>query len=274
VQQGLINEYDAEKRIYDLRQQALPGLREQVQKIVELSEGFDPATPQAEAARDAQNLLKDLNALQSPLQKLEAQTRETAANGFGQMFSDIVSGAKTAKEAFRDLVGNIAKYVLDIVAKRLGQKLAESLIPSGSFGGGGFGGFLGNVFSLFGFHSGGLVQAGGQTFTRALPLALAATMATAAPRYHSGGIAGFAPNEVPAVLLRGEEVLTEDDPRHIKNYRAGGNGVMVNSKVVINGAKGDAQKQERAGNDLQQQINTVIDQWALREKRPGGLLAN
>ena len=36
----------------------------------------------------------------------------------------------------------------------------------------------------------------------------------AAPRYHSGGIAGLAPDEVPAVLKRNEEVLTENDPRH------------------------------------------------------------
>jgi len=38
-----------------------------------------------------------------------------------------------------------------------------------------------------------------------------------APRYHVGGIAGLKPGEVPAVLMRGEEVLTADDPRHIAN---------------------------------------------------------
>lgn len=40
---------------------------------------------------------------------------------------------------------------------------------------------------------------------------------TNAVRYHGGGIAGLAPNEVPAVLEKGEEVLTEQDPRHRKN---------------------------------------------------------
>ena len=40
-----------------------------------------------------------------------------------------------------------------------------------------------------------------------------------ARRMHSGGLAG---NEVPAILQRGEEVLTADDPRHRGN--AGGKG--------------------------------------------------
>ncbi|CAK0766134.1 hypothetical protein CCP3SC15_330021 [Gammaproteobacteria bacterium] len=38
-----------------------------------------------------------------------------------------------------------------------------------------------------------------------------------AHRYHAGGIAGLAPDEVPAILKRGEEVLTAQDPRHIYN---------------------------------------------------------
>ena len=39
-----------------------------------------------------------------------------------------------------------------------------------------------------------------------------------APRYHTGGIAGFAPEEVPAILRRGEAVLT---PGQMKALGAG-----------------------------------------------------
>ncbi|NEJ83178.1 hypothetical protein GR268_42630, partial [Rhizobium leguminosarum] len=39
-------------------------------------------------------------------------------------------------------------------------------------------------------------------------------------RYHTGGIAGLRPDEVPAVLKKNEEVLTEQDPRH--RFNAGG----------------------------------------------------
>jgi hypothetical protein len=41
-------------------------------------------------------------------------------------------------------------------------------------------------------------------------------------RYHTGGIAGLKADEVPAVLKRGEEVLTQADPRHRDNQ--GGTG--------------------------------------------------
>ena len=39
-------------------------------------------------------------------------------------------------------------------------------------------------------------------------------------RYHTGGIAVLKPNEGPAILERGEEVLSADDPRHINNVGA------------------------------------------------------
>jgi hypothetical protein len=47
-------------------------------------------------------------------------------------------------------------------------------------------------------------------------------------RYHLGGIAGLRPNEVAAILERGERVLT-------KNQQKGGGGVMVtvNSSPTI-----------------------------------------
>lgn len=38
-----------------------------------------------------------------------------------------------------------------------------------------------------------------------------------APKYHSGGVAGVGQNEVAAVLQKGEEVITRNDPRHRYN---------------------------------------------------------
>lgn len=64
-------------------------------------------------------------------------------------------------------------------------------------------------------HSGGVVGAGGRRRS------VSATLIANAVRYHQGGIAGSVPglarSEVAAVLKRGEEVLTRDDPRHILN---------------------------------------------------------
>jgi phage-related minor tail protein len=51
-----------------------------------------------------------------------------------------------------------------------------------------------------------------------------------ARRYHLGGIAG---NEVPAILERGEEIVTRRDPRHVLN--GGQSGMNVTIAPVING---------------------------------------
>jgi tape measure domain-containing protein len=64
-------------------------------------------------------------------------------------------------------------------------------------------------------HSGGVIGAGVGSRVHGLP----AAMFRSAPRYHTGGIAGLAPDEVPTVLKRGEEVLTRNNPRH--RYNAG-----------------------------------------------------
>lgn len=61
-------------------------------------------------------------------------------------------------------------------------------------------------------HEGGIAGEVGGRSRSVSPLAFAG-----APRYHSGGIAGLQPNETTAILKKGEEVLTEDDPRHRAN---------------------------------------------------------
>jgi hypothetical protein len=60
-----------------------------------------------------------------------------------------------------------------------------------------------------------------------------------APRYHDGGMAGLQPNEVPAILERGEEVLDSKNPRHIMNAGrqqgggGGGGGTMAIRNVLV-----------------------------------------
>jgi hypothetical protein len=74
---------------------------------------------------------------------------------------------------------------------------------------------IANTASFAAAHTGGI--AGFPTMRRSVsPLVFAGAM-----RYHVGGLAGLRPGEVPTILKRGEEVLTEDNPRHIKNQRGG-----------------------------------------------------
>ena len=54
----------------------------------------------------------------------------------------------------------------------------------------------------------------------------------AAARFHTGGIAGLRPDEVPIIAQRGEEILTRGDPRHRANGGVGSSAAPVNLKVV------------------------------------------
>ncbi|AOX20723.1 tape measure protein [Kozakia baliensis] len=81
----------------------------------------------------------------------------------------------------------------------------------GAFSGGGSSDpFAGAGVDVGGFHSGGIVGAGEQTFTRGLNPSIFKN----AVKYHTGGIAGY---EVPAILKRGEGVFTEGQMAAIGN---------------------------------------------------------
>jgi hypothetical protein len=89
-----------------------------------------------------------------------------------------------------------------------------------------------NSVSLF--HSGGTVGAGGSNRSRSVPASLFA----GAPRYHSGTVVGFKPDEQAAILQNGEEVLDKTDPRNILNggAAAGGNrgtGAAIGLRQIL-----------------------------------------
>jgi hypothetical protein len=71
--------------------------------------------------------------------------------------------------------------------------------------GGAFGGTAGGGGLLAGvFHGGGVVGSVGTGPARMMP----AAALSKAPRMHTGGMAGLRPDEVPAILQRGEMVLS------------------------------------------------------------------
>jgi hypothetical protein len=81
-------------------------------------------------------------------------------------------------------------------------------------------------------HEGGIAGVSGAP-TRRLP----EWMFAVAPRFHSGGVAGLGSNEVPAVLRRGEMVITPADQWMLLNLirsgrTGGGGGNVVNVQVV------------------------------------------
>lgn len=68
-------------------------------------------------------------------------------------------------------------------------------------------------------HTGGVVGSIGAGMGN-MRRAVAPALFAGALAYHSGGIAGLRPDEVPTILKKGEEVITENDPRHRSNEGA------------------------------------------------------
>ena len=263
VADGSLTTAEAEAQLLALRREQLPVLDEILARLDALAQSPDDreriARLRAEVAGQ-----RDLRT------ELEKTARSQAVSSIAGALDDITLGASSAKDALLDMVRSFATAMLRALNQRLAEQLvkqfADAAASSGSSGGGNWLAGAAQIIGSF-FHQGGVVGAGGVR-QQALP---AATWALA-PRYHTGGIAGLMPDEVPAILRKGEEVLTADDPRHSRNSRTAG-GVSVVNQVSISGAQGDAGRLRGVAEQLTDVVNGAINAWAVQQSRPGGLLS-
>jgi len=146
----------------------------------------------------------------------------TAFESLASSIANVATGAESIGEGFRGAFTAMAQFfaqlLRDIALAIIKQTILNAITAAMGGGGGAAGGTIANTL----FHSGGVVGRG-KGVVRELPR----EAFNNAMRYHTGGLAGFRPNEVPAILERNEEVLTRDDPRHVLNggtRAAGGEG--------------------------------------------------
>ena len=179
-------------------------------------------------------IILKLRNVQAQGEKLRTQFLKTGS----QINRDLAVGAANAFERFAESVANgenalssLANAFLSFASdflRQIAQMILQQAIFNALSGGtaGGAGGVGGGIAGIIGglFHGGGVVAGGGRS------RAVASAMFANATRYHGGGIAGLAPNEVPAILERGEEVLTRADPRHSRN--GGGAPAQGDVKIV------------------------------------------
>lgn len=179
--------------------------------------------------------IASLNTLKNSLGQVNQSAILTAFN-VGKAFGDqLIAGANnflakiretgdvinSAKEAFRQFASD---FLLQIAQMILKQAILNAL--QAAMGAGGGGGIGAGILSAFGVgvqHNGGVTGSGNRQRS------VSPAWFTNATRYHSGGIAGLKPNEVPTILEKGEEVLPATDPRHVNN---GGGGVSQEVKIV------------------------------------------
>ncbi len=168
----------------------------------------------AEAAFQVQERVGELV---EPAERAAAQVSEywsEAARGIQGAMADFLF------DPFTDGLQGMLRGFLDVIRRMLAEAVSAQLAQAlfGDIAGGKPGGYFGTFLAGM-FHGGGLVGAPGPS--RLMPeLAF-----VGAPRYATGGLAGLRPNEMPAILHRGEEVLTAQDPRHRAN--GGASGVRI-----------------------------------------------
>lgn len=138
-------------------------------------------------------------------------------------FAKKVAEGESATDAARAAFLQFASDFLLQIAQMILQQAIFNALRS-VLGGTGFGAAIGLG------HTGGLVggsRVGSGNGTRRVSPAMFAS----APRYHSGGIVGLKPGEVPIIAQQGEEMLTRDDPRHVLN--GGGRTETGQEKISV-----------------------------------------
>ncbi|MGO4917328.1 phage tail tape measure C-terminal domain-containing protein [Pseudogemmobacter sp. W21_MBD1_M6] len=158
--------------------------------------------------------------------------------GLGETLTGAFRGAESAFRSFvetgkLDFKGLVRSILADLAVLQFKRAVLGPIA-----------GALGNVFSLFSgpapgstasiLHAGGIAGFGG--LARRVP----AEVFAAAPRMHAGGVAGLKPDEVPAILQRGERVLSR---RETAGYGGGSTGGGVTLHIDARGAQAGVAEQ-------------------------------
>lgn len=169
---------------------------------------------------------------------------ERAAHAVSSVFTRWIDGSiKSLRDLARELARTVASMLAQSAASRL-STLVENAVTAKFHPHISAGGSVGDFPALFSDvgHSGGF--AGMLPQSRMVP----AMAFAGARRYHSGGLML---DEVPAILQRGEEVLTRRDPRHTLNGGRANSTVVINQTILAPDAaswrRTEAQHQQRVG---------------------------
>ncbi len=244
----------------------------------------DNAASLREQARYLNDIRDQAKSLASDISGFLVEGFASAANAGKSVFSNLAEGAVGL---FRRMAARIAatlieqKFILPITTQivgalpnlfgvvapqAVGAAGASAAASAAASTGGGFFESIGNWFSgLFGAgHDGGLVGLAPSHMRR---VAFAAF--NGAPRYHSGGMLGLRPDEVPFLGLRGEEVLTRSDPRHRWNAdrldrvlpQSGNSDVQINVyDMRVGRDQPPARTEQKRGPDGRREIAVFIEE--------------
>lgn len=164
-QSGLLTESQARQQILALHRQT--------------GQSLDALLPQLEATATAigPDAVARVQAWKNEIAQVKLVVDDVAVaidgavqDGFAQLFQDIGSGAKSAKEAFADFGRSVLQTINRIASQKLAEALFGSLMGGGTSGSAGGLGAL--ISSFFGFASGGYVSGPGTSTSDSIPARL------------------------------------------------------------------------------------------------------
>ncbi|MCC5993816.1 MAG: phage tail tape measure protein [Rhodobacteraceae bacterium] len=204
--------------------------------------GSDTASGAAEALTGWQAVTAALSEYADKARDIGADIGQALVGAFGAAENAVADFVRKGKLDFRDLVTSMIADLARLAARRFILGPLAGLL-SGVLGGAG--GLFANIF-----HAGGVV--GGPAPGRIVP----AMAFAGAPRLHSGGWAGLKPDEVPAILQRGERVLSR---REAAGYGARGagadGGTTVNVTIMARDAESFRQSRTQVAADIARAVN-------------------
>lgn len=138
---GATSELGGLRAVSDARKKAV----EQLQALYENYARVAQASGNPKLVQDAENLRVQLEKLRSESDLVKQKFDTIFTEGFSSAFGDFISGAKSAKDAFKSFADSVVQQIGRIVA----QDLATKIFGGGSAGGGigsSIGGFFANLF--------------------------------------------------------------------------------------------------------------------------------
>ena len=267
------------------REKRLQAMRDRLGGVdSQILEAQDAAAAFREQARYFGEIRDQAKSLSSDISNFLVEGFANAGKAGKSVFANLAEGAEGL---FRRLAARIAatlieqKFILPITTQIVGAfpSLFGVVAPQAAASAGasaagaaaastgpGFFESIGNWFSgLFGAgHEGALVGIA-PSYMRMVALNAFA----GAGRFHAGGMLGLRPDEVPFLGLRGEEVLTRNDPRHRWNAnrldrvlpQSGTSDVQINVyDMRMGSAQPPARTEQKRGPDGRREISVFIEE--------------
>jgi tape measure domain-containing protein len=226
------------------------------------------ATAMADAGLASDQLKSKQEAAAEQAKKNAAQIQEfndamtgIAKTAFSGFVNDLRNGV-SAGEAFSNMLDRVVDGLINMAIEAMFAKQAVGGTTSAA--GGGLFGWLGKLFGA-GMHEGGTV---GRDASFIRPVARTAFVG--AKRYQRGGVAGFAPGEVPIIAHKGEVIIPKGAQ---KTAVPTTNSNTTNNVAIRVDSQGNATVTKDQGVGLGKRLNMVVQEEIARQQRAGGLLA-